>query len=86
MVSKLTSIARQANLERYEAHSKENLKDTIQRKFKTTMIGALSVFEEYFGYLWGHGIDERDLTEEELEMKKVWETVRTEILNKGIIS
>jgi hypothetical protein len=65
----------------YREQSKKRLLTILEKKFKTTMIGALARFEENFGYLWGHGKD--DLTERELEFKKIWDDTRTEILNNG---
>jgi hypothetical protein len=65
----------------YKENSKKRLLKNIEKKFKTTMIGALARFEEGFGDLWGHG--KRELTSEELEFRKIWEDVRTEVLNNG---
>lgn len=63
--------------------SKRKLKNIIEKKFKTTFIGALSCFEEEFDFLWGHGKQEEDLTQEEKSMKDRWERARTKILNNG---
>lgn len=79
----LHSAHRKANEQRYEAHSKETLKRNITTKFKTTMIGALSKFEDMFGDLWGHGKDDYELNRQQAELKKRWDIVRTEILNNG---
>lgn len=72
---------RKQNEEKYKDNSKKRLIDIVSKKFKTTMIGSLAKFEENFGFLWGHG--KKELTEQEAEFRKVWETVRTEILNNG---
>jgi hypothetical protein len=53
----------------------------IEKKFKTTMIGSLAVFERHFGDIWGHG--QQDPTDEQLEARRLWEQARTEILNNG---
>lgn len=82
-MSSLAAQARKANQDRYAAHSRETLKRHITSKLKTTMIGALASFEEAFGYLWGRGLDEEDLTPEQIKNRDVWELVRTEVLNKG---
>lgn len=74
---------RRANDQRYEAHSKDNLKRNVTTKFKTTMIGALVRFEETFGNLWGHGKQDHELTREEAQNRKKWNFIRTEILNNG---
>lgn len=72
---------RKINEEKYKDNSKKRLLDIIGKKFKTTMIGSLAKFEENFGFLWGHGKNE--LTEQESEFRKIWDNVRTEILNNG---
>jgi len=68
--------------EAYKDNSKKRLLINIEKKFKTTMIGALSKFEAIFGYLWGHDKD-GPLTKLELEMKRKWEEARTQILDNG---
>lgn len=72
---------RERNVEIYKASSKKQLMRNIERKFKTTMIGALARFEKKFGFLWGQGKDE--LTEQELKYKQLWDEARTEILDNG---
>jgi len=74
---------KKANNEKYEAHSKSTLKRHIETKFRTTMIGALSRFEKVFGDLWGHGLKEGELTEEQKIYREKWQLARTEILNNG---
>ena len=80
---RLVAMSRKANEEKYENHSKDNLKRHVQKKFKTTMIGALSRFEKIFGHLWGQEKPEHLLTPEELEQRELWNLARTEILNNG---
>lgn len=75
--------ARKVNQERSELHSKKQLMNNLQKKIKTTMIGALSSFEAGFGNLWGHGLPTEELTETQKENRELWEEVRTEVLNKG---
>jgi hypothetical protein len=65
----------------YQESSKRRLTKILETKFKTTFIGALSVFEKYFGHLWGK--DKGQLTEREKEFQLVWKNVRNEILNNG---
>lgn len=72
---------RDNNDRRHSEHDKKKLAASIEKKFKTTMIGALSKFEKYFGYLWGY--NKSSLTADELAWKKLWDEVRTEILNNG---
>jgi hypothetical protein len=47
--------------EKRREESKRKLKNVIERKFKTTFIGALSFFEQEFGSLWGHGKQDGEL-------------------------
>jgi hypothetical protein len=48
------------------------------------MIGALSKFENTFGYLWGqHKNYDEALTEKELHFENMWQDVRNNILNHG---
>ena len=74
---------REENQSRQEQSSKKRLIGSVERKFKTTMIGALASFEERFGSAWGHGKETADLTAEESENRGIWNDVRTDILNKG---
>ncbi len=86
-LKKLKSGASEAKLEKYESQSKDRLKKIAQAKVKTTMIGALSVVEKTFGFLWG--LDEfgnesgRELTENERLLKEMFEKARNEILDNG---
>jgi len=75
--------ARIRNEAKYRENSKRRLVALIEKKMKTTMIGALSSFEESFGYLWGINKHHSSLSEEELILRELWENTRTEILNKG---
>ena len=71
------------NKEKYDQVSSERLSKIIETKLKTSFIGALSCFEEIFGFLWGHESKEGELTEEQQFMKDLWEQARTSILNNG---
>ncbi len=65
-------------------HDKEKLRFDVERKIKTTMIGALATFEENFGYLWGYDRPQNEaLTQEEEENLLIWEYIRNEILDRG---
>jgi len=58
--------------------------DLLCKRFKTTMIGAISEFEKSFGYLWGiHKSENEDLTEREEQFLDIWENTRNRILNNG---
>ncbi len=65
----------------YKENSKRRLLQVLDKKFQTTMIGALARFEEAFGELWGH--KDKEITEEQMEFRRIWEQVRTDILNNG---
>lgn len=54
-----------------------------KKKIQTTMIGSLSDVEEFFGFLWGFDVSEKDLTEEQKHMKEIYEEVRAKILDRG---
>lgn len=69
--------------EQYKENSKKRLLNNIKRKFDTTIIGSLATFENIFGYLWGHGKDYDDLTEQEQEFRDMWNDARSQILDKG---
>ena len=71
------------NEENYQKYSKLKLVKSIDTKLNTTMIGAISAFEEEFGELWGHGLDETELSETHKAVRKRWLDARCKILNKG---
>ena len=75
-------LRRIENARRVELSSKKRLMASIERKFKTTMIGALSSFEGAYGELWGHN-SVKELTEEQERYRQIWIAIRTEILNKS---
>lgn len=68
---------------RYEEQSRRRLLRIIERKLSTSFIGALSKFEQFFGHLWGHGLDERELTDVQRRWREAWEECRNEVLNNG---
>jgi hypothetical protein len=49
----------------------------METRLKTTMIGSLAKFEEYFGYLWEEDNKNR------LEYERLWDQTRNAILNNG---
>ena len=77
----LKSQIKKNNEEKYKENSKKRLITNVEKKFKTTMIGSLAVFEKHFGFLWGHG--DNNPTEEQIHFRDLWEESRTEILNNG---
>ena len=68
---------------KYREKSKKRLSNILTTKIKTSFIGAISSCEKSFGFLWGHGKDDNQMTEQELAMREIWEEVRTEILDNG---
>ena len=63
---------------------KYRLCKAIEKKFETTIIGALSEFERYFGNLWGMDKQNKsELTVDESVMEAKWQKCRKEILDKG---
>lgn len=82
-LARIVEMTREANDQKYEAHSKTMLKKHITTKFKTTMIGALSHFENLFGHLWGHEVPDSEKSDTEREWNEKWQLARTEILNNG---
>jgi len=61
--------------------SKTRLKKECKKRIQTTMIGALSSVEKFFGNSWGDGIS--NPTHEQIKMRDIFEELRTEILDKG---
>ena len=55
----------------------EDIIQSIEKRLKTTMIGALAKFEANFGYLW-----EDDSPDQEM-YDNMWENTRNDILNHG---
>jgi len=79
---KMYETARKVNQERYALGSKKRLISNIGKKFKTAMIGTIARCEEQLGFLWGHGLDPEQITEDQRKFKEeVWDVLRTEILN-----
>ena len=68
--------------QRYLDESKKRLSKIVETKLKTAFIGALSNFEQEFGFLWGHE-QKSGPTEEQEFMKEIWERTRTSVLNNG---
>lgn len=69
--------------QRYNELSKKRLLRILEKKITTAFISGISNFEKAFGYLWGSGKSEKDLTEDEARFRFIWNQVRSEILNTG---
>lgn len=61
----------------------DKLKNILITKLKTSFIGAIARFEEFFGELWGHGKHFSELSEKQKEFRKIWEDCRNSILTNG---
>ncbi len=77
------NTAKKKNDIKYKENSKKRFIKILEKKFQTTMIGALARFEESFGEMWGHGLDYDELNTIEKKYSDIWEMVRTDILNNG---
>ena len=66
-----------------QQNSKKKLLRAVETKFKTAFIGALNQFEKKFGFLWGHGKPDNELTQNEKDFREIWEEARAEVLNNG---
>ena len=62
--------------------SKDELFKSCKKKIQTTMIGALDVLEKRFGFLWSHDNLE-DLSQEQKQLKDMYDEARADILDKG---
>lgn len=62
---------------KYLCDSKDRLSKILKKKIQTTMIGSLSTIEEHLGFLWDGD------SKEHAEMRKIYEKIRSEILDKG---
>ena len=74
---------RESKEKKYKDKSKKRLATIISTKIKTSFIGSISVCENNFGFLWGHGKDVEELTEQEAAVREIWDEVRTQILDNG---
>jgi hypothetical protein len=72
-----------AEEQKFLEQCRRRLDNIAQTKIKTTFIGAISAFEETFGFLWGYGKNDDELTDEEKKFRELWYKVRTIILNNG---
>jgi hypothetical protein len=68
---------------KFQKLSRNRLEEILSTHIKTVMIGALSDFEKTFGELWGHGLSEDKLNENEIHVRELWNEVRTSILDRG---
>jgi hypothetical protein len=73
---------RRKNEERIVQSSKRKLREIVEKRIRTTMIGALAEIERSeFGKMFGFG--KTKLSDEERRWKMLWDELRTNILNQG---
>lgn len=68
--------------DQYKISSRDRLAKILKKKIETTMIGALSSVEDHFGFLWKDD-DSEELSQERQEMKRLFQLIRSDILDKG---
>jgi transcription termination factor Rho len=68
--------------ERRKEISKDSLFKSCKKKVQTTMIGALDSIERNFGFLWACE-DDSELTDEQKQLKEIYNETRANILDKG---
>lgn len=62
-------------------HSRRQITEQIEKRFKTIMIGSLARFEQEFGYLWNN--EEEPNTQQEIYFREKWEDLRNDLLDHG---
>ena len=66
--------------ERQKESSRRQLEISVEKRLKTTMIGAIASIEEAFGWLFNYGDPQ---TPQEKENYETFQELRNEILDKG---
>jgi hypothetical protein len=67
----------------YKLQSRRRLRQTVETKINTVMIGSLDAIEKEFGELWGQGIPNHLKSPQQLKWLEVKDKLRTTILNNG---
>lgn len=67
-----------------EAH-RNRLKQLIRKKMTTILVGTIDEFEKAFGVNWGHGLEDEDKTDEQLDLAVMWNICRNKIFDRGNI-
>jgi len=71
-------VAKEDNLKR----SRDNLKRLVEKRIRTTMIGALACVEEKFGQFWKTENNEK-MTAEQASLYQLFQEIRSVILDNG---
>ena len=74
---------KKAREDRYKDVSRDRLFRVAKKKIETTMIGALSTIEEYFGFLWGFNDADEARTPEQKHLRDIYDEARAKILDRG---
>lgn len=82
-IAALKQRLQETSQKRYLEISRKRLDTIVTKKMRTCFIGALAVFEEEFGFLWGYGKTEDKLSEQEQAMFQLWKQARTRVLNNS---
>jgi len=69
--------------DKFKHESQSRLTKIAKKKIETTMIGALSSFEEHFGFLWARNQTGGEMTEEQRLAYELYQKVRQEVLDNG---
>lgn len=80
---KVSKERESTSAERKKRMSKDRLKQNVKKKLQTTFIGAISKVEAFLGDVWGHGLEEKECTDAQLDFYDIWQQCRDEILNLG---
>jgi ribosomal 50S subunit-associated protein YjgA (DUF615 family) len=75
--------ARRTYEERRRLGAHEALRAAVEKRLRTTFIGALARFEAAFGRLWGQGKPPGELTEHNRVALAAWEECRKQVLDFG---
>ncbi len=75
--------ARLREVTRSREEARKRFLASLEKRLNTTMVGALARFEAFFGRLWGHGLPDESLNDEQRHWAGVWKSCRAEVLNNG---
>lgn len=59
------------------------LRLALTKKMNTMMIGFIAEIERVFGELWGHGLLDKELQDDQLDERARWRICRNNILDFG---
>lgn len=59
------------------------MNNEIKKRMNTIMIGSIAAIEKRFGHLFGQDKKSEELSQEEIELKKIFLKLRNDILDLG---